>query len=875
MKNKIKYLLLSIFILSLNISTLLSDEMFNFNVSDIEITQNGNIFKGFNGGEAFTNNGVSIKANKFEYNKKTSLLISNGDVELKDKLKNITIEADEISYLKNEELIIASGNVKMQDYIKKLSIYADKITFKKNEEIITANSNVHLEDKKNNIIFRTKKITYFRNKEEIYTIGESSANIQSKYEFVSEDLFFQKNKMKLSSNKKSFITDDQFSLYKLGSFVYQIDDKFLKGTDVTFTSNTNLPIGESDQLFFKNGFFDLKNKNFDTAEIKIKLKKNSFDRSENDPRIYGASSSKNGEITSIKKAVFTSCKQTDKCPPWQLEASEIKHDKNKKQLIYDNTILKIYDVPVFYFPKFFHPDPTVKRQSGFLPPKFNNSNVLGSSLSLPYFYAISENKDLTISPTFFSKTTKLIQSEYRQKNQNSSFIADFGFTRSYNSPSSSKKKNINHLFAKLEKNLKLDNFVNSNFNIFYEKVTKDTYLKIFDDNLSISPIKPKNLDNLNSGFNLLLENENSSFYGGAEVFEDLSKGQSDRYQFVFPYYNFSKNLNPTNYGNFEFSSQGDNILENTNILKSKIINDFNFKSNDKIINHLGLKNNINVFLKNLNNIGKNADGYKSSPQSDLQTLFEINSELPLLKISDRYNETLIPKISFKINPGEMKNHSADERDINVTNIFNANRLGIDDSLEAGNSLTFGIDYKKENKIESKNFVQFKLASVLRDSEEENISKQTSLNKKNSNLFGSIDVGLSEHIELGYKFAMDNKIEEFKYNSIGVNLSLNNFVTTFNFVEDNASRNNANYFENTSKYKLDQSNSLEFKTRRNREISLTEYYDLVYEYNNDCMTAGIKYNKTYYEDRDLKPTENLMFTISLFPLTSIQQSSATE
>ena len=110
MKNKIKYLLLSIFILSLNISTLLSDEIFNFNVSDIEITQNGNIFKGFNGGEAFTNNGVSIKANKFEYNKKTSLLISNGDVELQDKLKNITIEADEISYLKNEELIIETIN---------------------------------------------------------------------------------------------------------------------------------------------------------------------------------------------------------------------------------------------------------------------------------------------------------------------------------------------------------------------------------------------------------------------------------------------------------------------------------------------------------------------------------------------------------------------------------------------------------------------------------------------------------------------------------------------------------------------------------------------------------------------------------------------
>ena len=57
------------------------------------------------------------------------------------------------------------------------------------------------------------------------------------------------------------------------------------------------------------------------------------------------------------------------------EASEIRHDKNKKQLIYDNSILKIYDLPIFYF-KIFHPDPTVERQSGILIPKLNNSNVL-------------------------------------------------------------------------------------------------------------------------------------------------------------------------------------------------------------------------------------------------------------------------------------------------------------------------------------------------------------------------------------------------------------------------------------------------------------------------------------------------------------------
>ena len=81
---------------------------------------------------------------------------------------------------------------------------------------------------------------------------------------------------------------------------------------------------------------------------------------------------------------------------------------------------------------------------------------------------------------------------------------------------------------------------------------------------------------------------------------------------------------------------------------------------------------------------------------------------------------------------------------------------------------------------------------------------------------------------------------------------------------------SNVFENTSKFTIDENNYVSFKTRRNRRIDLTEYYDLVYEYKNDCLTAGIKYKKTYYEDRDLKPSENVFFTITLYPLTTFEQ-----
>ena len=50
--------------------------------------------------------------------------------------------------------------------------------------------------------------------------------------------------------------------------------------------------------------------------------------------------------------------------------------------------------------KIFHPNPSVERRSGFLQ-RLNNSDILGSSLNIPYFHTISDNKDITFKPTIF------------------------------------------------------------------------------------------------------------------------------------------------------------------------------------------------------------------------------------------------------------------------------------------------------------------------------------------------------------------------------------------------------------------------------------------------------------------------------------------
>ena len=159
--------------------------------------------------------------------------------------------------------------------------------------------------------------------------------------------------MEISSNNKTQIIDDNNNFYELSKFIYYKNDFLLKAKNVNITSSDNLAKDSSDKYFFADGFFNLDSKNFDASATDIYLHKNMFGNENNDPRLKGVSSFKKNNITQVNKGIFTSCKKTDGCPPWSIQANKIKHDKEKKQLIYDDALLKIYDIPIVYFPKFF------------------------------------------------------------------------------------------------------------------------------------------------------------------------------------------------------------------------------------------------------------------------------------------------------------------------------------------------------------------------------------------------------------------------------------------------------------------------------------------------------------------------------------------
>ena len=452
-------------------------------------------------------------------------------------------------------------------------------------------------------------------------------------------------------------------------------------------------------------------------------------------------------------------------------------------------------------------------------------------------------------------------------------IADFSYTKGYQSTRADDHKDSRtHFFTKTFIDLDLDSFINSKLELQFQKTSNKSYLKLFQLD---SPLLTEDNSVLESFVKLDLEDEDFDFTVNFERYETLGSLNNDRYQYILPSYNFSKIFNYDQYkGSFNFNSYGNNTLKETNILTSDITNDLNYIFSTTYSN-FGIKKESGIYLKNLNSIGKNNLNYKSSPQSELTSAVMYSASLPLIKKSLFSINTLEPKLSFRYSPNQMKNHSIDTNLINVSNVYNINRLGISDSFERGGSLTIGANYKKEkinenikydkNNEEIEDFFEFKIATVLRNKEEKNISKASTINKKNSNVFGQINYNMSEYIALNYDFSIDNDFKTFEYNSIDTTLKYKNFSTQISYLEKNGSVGNLAVIENTSKYEFDQNNSILFNTRRDKKLNLTEYYDLIYEYKNDCLTAGIEYKKKYYNDVDLKPSEELFFSITIVPL----------
>jgi LPS-assembly protein len=139
-----------------------------------------------------------------------------------------------------------------------------------------------------------------------------------------------------------------------------------------------------------------------------------------DARISAANARRiDGETTEFDNAQYTPCKackeNPEAAPIWRIKATKIIHKKAEQNVYYEDARLEFFGVPLVYVPYFYHPDPAVKRRSGFLTPSFGHSNELGFTTEVPYYYAFSPSYDLTLTPVVTTEAGFLLKGEWRHR----------------------------------------------------------------------------------------------------------------------------------------------------------------------------------------------------------------------------------------------------------------------------------------------------------------------------------------------------------------------------------------------------------------------------------------------------------------------------
>ena len=126
-----------------------------------------------------------------------------------------------------------------------------------------------------------------------------------------------------------------------------------------------------------------------------------------------------GNITVFQNGVYTACepcKDDPKKPPlWQIKGARIIHDQNEKMIYYESAQIEFFGVPMAYLPYFSAPDPTVKRKSGFLMPSITSNSNYGVGITIPYYWALAPNYDMTFIPTITTQQGPLMQVEWRHR----------------------------------------------------------------------------------------------------------------------------------------------------------------------------------------------------------------------------------------------------------------------------------------------------------------------------------------------------------------------------------------------------------------------------------------------------------------------------
>ena len=725
---------------------------------------------------------------------------------------------------------------------------AKKVLYKNDNQIVIAEGNAYAKDNMGKEIF-ADKIIYNKILMQINTFGNSKF-LKNNTSITANNFSYDLKTKIINADKNVIFTDKEENKFYFSKLKYNQLKEYGKGVNL--------------KAYFKDGSY------LDSTSAKI-------DQSQ--------------EIIHVDHGRYTTCSISNNknfCPAWSLKSSEIKHYKKEKKVVHKNAFFRIKNIPVFYTPYISHPDPTVKRQRGFLPPSIKTLSNIGKTINVPYFIPIKDDKDLTITPVFYLDEHDLIKTSYRQALKNGFLNIESGYSKGYkkiNKVKNRTKGSRNYLFVDYENNRKKILLEESIIKFKLQRVSQSNFLRVNKINTELFKEDVRTLENY---FEITSSDASKFINIKAGVFENLDLPGSNKYTYYYPDGYFSYNTKIFNKYNTNYSSYFLNQKFNSDQAQSKIKNKINIDSNQKIFKKNGMTSQLKFNLTNNNIYNDNVTNLKNKTNIDNYATLALDTKYPLAKITKDKYQILSPRIFFKFTNGKMKNVINNEKILNYNDIFSMNRID-SDNPETGFSLGHGFDYKitKLDVSSNKNIftTSFGIGQVLRDKAEKNLPIKSSLNNKSSDFAGYLKHSfygkknnfekninklsyLSEFAQnkltLKYDYNIDNNFKELNRNYFDVSGSYKTFYSSINFQEKANAVGSSRSSSITFKKLISDNYYMKIESKQNLKTNKYEYNKIGLNYENECITTSLLFSENFYFDKDVSASKSLLFSIILKP-----------
>ncbi len=577
----------------------------------------------------------------------------------------------------------------------------------------------------------------------------------------------------------------------------------------------------------------------------------------------------------MRYAAYTPCDfcQDIESPLWQIRARKITHDAANKDINYNDAMLDIKGVPVFYTPFMSHPDPTVKRRSGLLTPNFGSSSYLGAFLQLKYFWDINPNADFTFTPTFNTDKNTVWGGRYRQYFNKGYVDLKGTFLEDDNNDRPKNRGNL-VAFGRYELN---------DYWVF------DTDINYVSDELYLKEMDYDDDDKAWLTSRLRLQRFDNRDYASVETYYYKLLSYNLRYTDSEILKN-SKNSKPLTAPLIDYENIGDSnawgAYWKTNVNFASVYHDENEETQ-----RLTMINSWNLpwtspfgeryrIVASLKSDAYYVDRYLATTQSDytgdVYRVFPqlgIEWKLPFVKATESSRQIIEPVVVGVLAPNggnkadKIPNEDSEDVELDDTNVLDLDRYAGYDRNDTGSRISYGVNWSSYGNIMGRTsaFVAQSYQFNKRNSFTREVENEGHL----TDYVGRIYAAPSDYLDLNYRFRLDRNDYKLQYSELGARIGSNllNIYVSYIYLQKN--KNSSELFDERKELYT----SLNAALTRDWSLSIYNRQDLAENggslehggnliYEDECfmfITAIKKYNST---DPNLDDNYEFNFTFYL-------------